>query len=116
MYSMPPAHGALLVALILDNETLRIQWQNELEQVRCRIISMRSVLVDRIKNNSAGVNFDHIERQSGMFSFLGISAVQLERLRKDYGIYIVSSTRINLAGINSDNIDYLSESIKSVLS
>ena len=116
MYSMPPAHGALLVAMILDNETLRIQWQNELEQVRRRIISMRSVLVDRIKNNSAGINFDHIERQSGMFSFLGISAVQLERLRKDYGIYIVSSTRINLAGINSHNINYLSESIKSVLS
>ena len=116
MYSMPPAHGALLVAMILDNETLRIQWQNELEQVRCRIISMRSVLVDRIKNNSAGINFDHIERQSGMFSFLGISAEQLERLRKDYGIYIVSSTRINLAGINSNNINYLSESIKSVLS
>ena len=116
MYSMPPAHGALLVAMILDNETLRLQWQNELEQVRCRIISMRSVLVDRIKNNSAGINFDHIERQSGMFSFLGISAVQLERLRKDYGIYIVSSTRINIAGINSHNINYLSESIKSVLS
>ena len=116
MYSMPPAHGALLVAMILDNETLRLQWQNELEQVRCRIISMRSVLVDRIKNNSAGINFDHIERQSGMFSFLGISAVQLERLRKDYGIYIVTSTRINLAGINSNNINYLADSIKSVLS
>tara|TARA_A100001015_G_scaffold309781_1_gene409860 strand:+ start:200 stop:1393 length:1194 start_codon:yes stop_codon:yes gene_type:complete len=116
MYSMPPAHGALLVAMILDNETLRIQWQNELEQVRRRIISMRSVLVDRIKNNSAGINFDHIERQSGMFSFLGISAEQLERLRKDYGIYIVTSTRINLAGINSNNINYLADSIKSVLS
>ena len=116
MYSMPPAHGALLVAMILDNETLRIQWQNELEKVRRRIISMRSVLVDRIKNNSAGINFDHIERQSGMFSFLGISAEQLERLRKDYGIYIVTSTRINLAGINSNNINYLADSIKSVLS
>ncbi len=115
MYSMPPAHGALLVGMILDNEELRMQWQSELEQVRGRIISMRSILVDQIKNNNAGINFEHIERQSGMFSFLGISSEQLERLRKDFGIYIVSSTRINLAGINSTNISYLAEAIKTVL-
>ncbi len=115
MYSMPPAHGALLVGMILDNEELRRQWQSELEEVRCRILSMRSILVDQIKNNNAGINFEHIKRQSGMFSFLGISDQQLERLRKDFGIYIVSSTRINLAGINSTNIGYLAEAIKTVL-
>jgi aspartate/tyrosine/aromatic aminotransferase len=59
--------------------------------------------------------FSHIKEQKGMFSFLGITAMQLERLREEFGIYIVSSTRINLAGVNSNNIDYLSQSMLTVL-
>jgi len=115
IYSMPPAHGALLVSLILGDDQLRANWQAELEEVRLRIKSMRSLLTSGIQGNSAGIDFSHIEQQNGMFSFLGISSAQLERLREEFGIYIVSSTRVNLAGINSSNIGYISESLNTVL-
>lgn len=114
-YSMPPAHGALLVSIILGDEALRASWISEVDEVRTRIQKMRTLLTDSIQNNAAGMDFSHIVQQKGMFSFLGITADQLSSLRDDFGIYIVSSTRINLAGINSGNIGYLSESIQKVL-
>ena len=115
LYSMPPAHGALLVSLILGDEQLCGDWKAELEEVRLRIKSMRILLADSIQDNAQGMDFSHIKRQNGMFSFLGVKPEHLVRLREEFGIYIVSSTRINLAGINSSNINYLSESIKEVL-
>lgn len=115
IYSMPPAHGALLVSMVLGDEALRNQWQMELEEVRQRIVSMRQLLCGSLKDNAAGVDFSHIEKQKGMFSFLGITTRQLERLRNEFGIYIVSSTRINLAGVNSNNIGYLTDALQSVL-
>ena len=115
LYSMPPAHGALLVSMVLGDEALRNQWQMELEEVRQRIVSMRQLLCGSLKDNAAGVDFSHIEKQKGMFSFLGITTPQLERLRNEFGIYIVSSTRINLAGVNSNNIGYLTGSLQAVL-
>lgn len=115
IYSMPPAHGALLVSLILGDEELCSDWKTELEEVRLRIKSMRTLLADSIQDNAQGMDFSHIKRQNGMFSFLGVKPEHLVRLREEFGIYIVSSTRINLAGINSSNIKYLSESIQEVL-
>ena len=115
IYSMPPAHGPLLVSLILGDDQLRSDWQTELEEVRLRIKSMRSLLTNGIQGNAAGIDFSHIENQNGMFSFLGITSAQLDRLREEFGIYIVSSTRVNLAGINSSNIGYINESINTVL-
>lgn len=115
IYSMPPAHGALLVSLILGDQQLRTNWEAELTEVRERIQSMRTLLADNIQNNAAGKDFSHIKQQRGMFSFLGLNTAQLDQLREEYGVYIVSSSRVNLAGINSSNIDYLSSSIMSVL-
>ena len=115
IYSMPPAHGALLVSLILGDQQLRTNWEAELTEVRERIQSMRTLLADNIQNNTAGKDFSHIKQQRGMFSFLGLNTAQLDQLREEYGVYIVSSSRVNLAGINSSNIDYLSSSIMSVL-
>ena len=115
IYSMPPAHGALLVSMVLGDPQLRSQWEAELEEVRLRIKSMRNLLCDSLENNAAGMDFSHIKRQNGMFSFLGITTPQLERLRSEFGIYIVSSTRINLAGVNSNNIDHLTQSLLTVL-
>jgi aspartate aminotransferase len=115
IYSMPPAHGALLVSMVLGDDQLRAQWQAELETVRLRIKSMRTLLCDSLQDNEAGMDFSHIKEQKGMFSFLGITSVQLQRLREEFGVYIVSSTRVNLAGVNSNNIEYLSQSILTVL-
>ena len=115
IYSMPPAHGALIVSLILGDAALRANWETELTEVRSRIQSMRTLLTDSIQNNAAGVDFSHVQQQKGMFSFLGLNTDQLDQLRNEFGIYIVSSSRVNLAGINSSNIGYLSSSILSVL-
>jgi aspartate aminotransferase len=115
IYSMPPAHGALLVSMVLGDPQLRSQWEAELEEVRLRIKSMRNLLCDSLENNAAGMDFSHIKRQNGMFSFLGITTPQLERLRTEFGVYIVSSTRINLAGVNSNNIEHLTQSLLTVL-
>ena len=115
IYSTPPAHGALLVSMVLGDPQLRSQWEAELEEVRLRIKSMRNLLCDSLENNAAGMDFSHIKRQNGMFSFLGITTPQLERLRTEFGIYIVSSTRINLAGVNSNNIKHLTQSLLTVL-
>ena len=115
IYSMPPAHGALLVSLILGDQQLRANWEAELTEVRERIQSMRTLLADNIQNNAAGKDFSHIKQQRGMFSFLGLNTAQLDQLREEYWVYIVSSSLVNLAGINSGNIDYLSSSIMSVL-
>jgi aspartate aminotransferase len=104
-----------LVALILGDDELRANWQAELEEVRLRIKSMRTLLTDGINLNNAGMDFSHIKQQQGMFSFLGITSDQLNRLRDEFAIYIVGSTRVNLAGINSTNIEYLTQSIRTVL-
>ena len=115
IYSMPPAHGALLVSMVLGDPALNHQWRSELEEVRLRIKAMRGLLCDSLAGNPAGMDFGHIKHQKGMFSFMGITSSQLERLREEFGIYIVSSTRINLAGVNSTNIDHLTQSLLKVL-
>ena len=115
IYSMPPAHGALLVSMVLGDPALNHQWRSELEEVRLRIKAMRGLLCDSLAGNPAGMDFGHIKHQKGMFSFMGITSSQLERLRDEFGIYIVSSTRINLAGVNSTNIDHLTQSLLKVL-
>ena len=115
LYSMPPAHGALLVAAVLGDHALRQEWEKELEQVRRRIESMRNMLCQKLETNNHGQDISHIKMQKGMFSFLGITPDQVTKLRDVHGIYMVSSTRINIAGININNIDYLCDSILDVL-
>jgi len=115
IWSMPPAHGADIVATLLADSQLKAEWMAELEEVRQRILAMRQLLVERTTGNRAGCDFSAILNQRGMFSFLGISAAQVAALREQFGVYMVDSTRINLAGINSRNIDQLSEALYQVL-
>ena len=115
LYSMPPAHGALLVSSVLGDSKLREEWEIELESVRLRIQLMRDLLCEKLQGNQKGKDFSHIKHQKGMFSFLGISSEEVDTLRAKYGVYMVGSTRINLAGININNIDYLSECILKVI-
>lgn len=115
IYSMPPAHGALIAGAILDNDELRTSWEEELTEMRNRLNGMRSLLAQKLKQNSSGARFDFIEQERGMFSFLGVKPEQVQRLREQYGIYMVDSTRINVAGVNPGNLDYLAESMLAVL-
>ncbi len=112
VYSMPPAHGASVVDAILSCELLSAQWQGEVEEMRVRIKSLRGNLSTALAPYG---DFSFISQQSGMFSFLGLSVEQVLRLKNEFSIYMVDSSRINLAGINKMNLPYLAESIGKVL-
>lgn len=115
MYSMPPDHGAAIVQLILNDPNLRTEWDQELTTMRDRINGLRVQFVKQIQAAGIGDDFSFIEREKGMFSFLGVNLEQVQSLVNDYSIYLVNSSRINVAGINDDNIDYLAASLASVL-
>ena len=115
MYSMPPDHGAAIVQLILSNEALRTQWDAELTQMRDRINGLRVQFVKQIQSIGIEQDFSFIQREKGMFSFLGVNVDQVQSLVNDYSIYLVNSSRINVAGINDANIEYLANSLASVL-
>ncbi|MBR9727225.1 amino acid aminotransferase [Shewanella intestini] len=115
IYSMPPAHGAALVETILDNTELRLQWQQELAVMRNRINSNRQMLVNKLLEKGVKQDFNFIARQKGMFSFLGINPSQVATLKKEHSIYMVDSSRISIAGISEGNVDYLAQSIASIL-
>jgi aspartate aminotransferase len=115
IYSMPPDHGAAIVSTVLGDATLSTKWQAELADMRRRLRDMRTLLNDALKEKAPDHDFSHLVRATGMFCFLGISAAQIDALKKDYGVYIVNTSRINVAGITPDNVDYLAESIAAVL-
>ena len=114
-YSMPPAHGAAIVETILSSAELTTQWHGELKEMRDRINGMRQLLVDQLVANGVTRDFSFITKQNGMFSFLGIDKEQVQRLQDEFSIYIVGSSRISLAGISPDNVNYLTQSIAKVL-
>ena len=115
MYSMPPDHGAATVQLILSNDALRTEWNAELTEMRDRINGLRAQFVKQIQSIGIEQDFSFIEREKGMFSFLGVNVNQVQTLVNDYSIYLVNSSRINVAGINDSNIEYLSTSLAAVL-
>jgi len=115
IYSMPPSHGAAVVAHILQNDSLRQHWLRELDTMRKRIFQLRGQLLAQLNKKGASSDFSFITQQSGMFSFLDISPAQVQRLRDEFSIYMTGDSRINVAGVNSHNIDYLSSAIVSVL-
>ncbi|MEO0436407.1 MAG: amino acid aminotransferase [Pseudomonadota bacterium] len=114
VYSMPPAHGALLASKVLGDAALRKVWESELNGMCERINRVRTDLVEKV-NAATGRDFGFIEAENGMFSFLGLNGDQVARLRDEYSVYMVGSSRINVAGVNSTNVDYLAASIASVL-
>lgn len=115
MYSMPPDHGAAIVRRILANAALKKEWIGEVDAMRDRLKAMRRLLADALAVSARGRDFSHINRANGLFSFLGISEAQVDRLKRDYGVYMVGSSRINVAGITGDNVAYLAEAVASVL-
>ncbi|WP_046006648.1 amino acid aminotransferase [Pseudoalteromonas rubra] len=115
IYSMPPAHGADIVNTILGSEELTQEWHQELAEMRDRINGLRSLLKDSLNAKGTSQDFSFIERQNGMFSFLGIDKAQIDRLREEYSIYIVGSSRVNVAGVSKDNIAYFADAVATVL-
>ena len=114
-YSMPPDHGAAIVQTIMESPELSSDWDAELKEIRDRINSLRALLVARLQSAGVDRDFSFIEQEKGMFSFLGVNKDQIQTLIQQYSIYLLGSSRINIASLNDDNIDYLVESIKAVL-
>lgn len=114
-YSNPPTHGGAVVAAVLSSPELRQMWESDLAGMRERIRAMRVSLVDKLKAKGTAVDFSFIIKQRGMFSYTGLTAEQVARLQKEYGIYAVSSGRICLAALNTKNIGYVADAIADVL-
>ena len=114
-YSNPPAHGAKIVETILSNPELRAEWENEVKEMRERIKTMRNLLVTKLKELGVNQDFSFINEQNGMFSFSGLNKEQVNKLKTQFGVYIVGSGRISVAGITTHNIDALCTAIAGVL-
>jgi aspartate aminotransferase len=115
IYSMPPDHGAAIVAQIFHDSALRALWVQELEAMRARLNGLRRLLVEKLEERDTPIDFSFIANERGMFSFLGISKEQVIRLREEFHVYIVESSRINVAGVNHANVDRIADAIAAVL-
>lgn len=114
-YSMPPAHGAAIVETILGDAALNRLWQDELAAMRQRIQGLRESLVQKIAASELERDFSFIARQFGMFSFLGITPEQVNALRTKHGIYMIDSSRMNVAGLSDGRMDYFVDALLDVL-
>lgn len=115
IYSSPPSHGGLVVDIVMNDEALHEQWVGEVYAMRDRIKAMRLKLKSVLEEKVPGRDFDYLTEQNGMFSFTGLTPEQVEKLQSKYGIYMVSNSRMCVAGLNSSNIDYVANAMVDVL-
>ncbi|MBZ5756929.1 aspartate/tyrosine/aromatic aminotransferase [Pseudomonas sp. S5(2021)] len=114
-YSNPPTHGATVVASVLNSPELRAMWETELGEMRERIRKMRLGMVEQLAAKGAKTDFSFVARQRGMFSYSGLTAEQVERLRVEFGVYAISTGRICAAALNGRNLGYVTDAIVQVL-
>ncbi|EOG8103941.1 aromatic amino acid transaminase [Enterobacter ludwigii] len=115
IYSSPPNFGAQVVATVLGDDRLKASWLAEVESMRKRILTMRQELVDVLKEAVPGHNFDYLLKQRGMFSYTGLSAAQVDRLREEFGVYLISSGRMCVAGLNASNVHRVAQAFAAVM-
>ncbi|MGS0892593.1 amino acid aminotransferase [Burkholderia stagnalis] len=114
-YSNPPTHGGAVVAAVLASPELQAAWMQELGEMRDRIRAMRNGLVERLAASGVDRDFSFINAQRGMFSYSGLTAAQVDRLREEFGIYAVSTGRICVAALNTRNLDAVASAVAAVL-
>ncbi|MEJ5066249.1 amino acid aminotransferase [Erwinia sp. MYb375] len=114
-YSSPPNFGAQVVSCVLNNPELKASWLAEVEAMRVRILEMRQALVEGLTLAVPGKNFDYLLKQRGMFSYTGLSAAQVDRLRNEFGVYLIASGRICIAGLNHNNVRQVAEAMAAVM-
>lgn len=115
IYSMPPDHGAAIVARIFEDPELFALWTGELDEMRQRLNALRQLLVDKLTARSTPMDFSFIAKERGLFSFLGIPKEKVIELRERFHVYMIESSRINIAGVNERNVDDIADSIAAVL-
>ncbi len=114
-YSNPPTHGATVVASVLSSPELRAVWEQELGEMRSRIQKMRLAMVEQLRAKGALQEFGFVSAQRGMFSYSGLSAEQVERLRTDFAVYAIGTGRICVAALNQHNLDHVTSAIVEVI-
>lgn len=114
-YSFPPDHGARLVTMILEDDTLRADWKAELEEVRLNMLTLRQSLADELRRATNSDRFDFVATHRGMFSRLGLTEAQVNTLRDQHGIYMVGDSRINIAGLNAKTVPILAAAIAQLM-
>ena len=114
-YSSPPLHGASVISTVLNDPALKAEWQGEVAQMRERIKAMRKKLFDTLSAAAPGRDFSYLITQRGMFSYSGLSPEQVDRLREEFGVYLVRSGRMCIAGLNDGNVDYVAAAMAAVL-
>ena len=115
LWSMPPDHGAAIVHGVLTDAALRAQWLEELDTMRARIEGLRREVVRHLAEHCPGRDFGFIARHHGMFSLFGISTAQVRELRAQQHIYMVDDSRMNVAGLRRENLEYFARSVGAVL-
>ncbi|MGM5622576.1 aromatic amino acid transaminase [Klebsiella sp. K5-306] len=114
-YSSPPNFGAQVVAAVLGDSELKASWLAEVEEMRTRILAMRHELVNVLKETVPGGDFDYLLKQRGMFSYTGFSPAQVDRLRDEFGVYLIASGRMCVAGLNSGNVRRVAQAFAAVI-
>jgi aspartate aminotransferase len=115
IYSMPPDHGAAIVHEILGDPASREQWIEEVTAMRKRITGLRHELVKQLARSCQPRDFGFIAAQRGMFSFLGVDTPQVHALREQHHVYMTDDSRINIAGLSADNLQYFAQAVAQVL-
>ncbi|VDS07993.1 Aromatic-amino-acid aminotransferase [Paracoccus haematequi] len=110
-YSFPPDHGSRIVSTILTDEALRADWAAELEEVRNTMLGLRAQLASELRDLSGSDRFDFIGQHRGMFSRLGATPEQVQKLKTDAAIYMVGDSRLNIAGLNQHTVPVLARAI-----
>lgn len=114
-YSMSPYHGGGIVGHLLSNESLTQEWKTELEQVRTRMNNLRLGLAEGLNEAQTKIDFSFVAQSKGMFCFLGIPKEDVLTLRAEYGLYLLESTRINVAGLSEQNLPLIIERVADVI-
>ncbi|EAB5455587.1 aromatic amino acid transaminase [Escherichia coli] len=114
-YSSPPNFGAQVVAAVLNDEALKASWLAEVEEMRTRILAMRQELVKVLSTEMPERNFDYLLNQRGMFSYTGLSSAQVDRLREEFGVYLIASGRMCVAGLNAQNVHHVAKAFAAVM-
>jgi len=114
IYSNPPSYGARLVNTIWNDAELRSQWHKEVKFMADRIISMRTKLVDNLKQLGSKKDWSHINKQIGMFCFTGLTPEQVDKISAEHHVYLTRNGRISIAGITSKNVEHLAKAIHAV--
>lgn len=113
-FSFPPDHGARLVTMVLNDPSLRADWEAELSDVRSGMLTLRQKLAEALRVETRSDQFGFIADHRGMFSRLGLAKDQVLKLREDHAIYVVEDSRINVAGLNKANIPIIAQAVAQV--